>query len=129
LNLLFDRAGLWQARIEAAHTALKSAKEKGDKKRLSSALNDLGVAYFLVGETGLGLDYCKKALKIAEEISSKKHMANALGNIGIVLRQKGELDKALEHHQKALKIFSEINVLSYAEKTERVIAILEKEKL
>src|SRR5207253_89373 len=68
-------------------------------------LDNLGVAYSLMGELAKALGYHQQALERQRAAESRRYEAIALGNIGHVYTLMGEAQKAIDFHRQALTLF------------------------
>ena len=80
----------------------------GDKKELSTVMNNLGVLFKTKGELHKALDYYENSSKLCQEIGNKDDIATSLNNIGNVYRLQGELEKALKNYKQSLNYWEEI---------------------
>ena len=79
----------------------------GDKKEISTIMNNLGVLYKTKGELHKALEYYENSSKLCYEIGNKDDIATSLNNIGNVFRLQGELEKALENYKQSLSYWEE----------------------
>ena len=85
LDILFDRAGLWQSRIKIMQLVLEEAKYRENKALSSEAYSRLGLAYDDLGLINEGLCNLQKSIEINRELGDRLGEAKDLGNIGNVL--------------------------------------------
>ena len=79
----------------------------GDKKEISTVMNNLGVLFKTKGELHKALDYYENSSKFYYEIGNKDDIATSLNNIGNIYRLQGELEKALENYKQSLSYWEE----------------------
>ncbi len=110
-----DKIAIWhfvQNKHEEAlkywQTCMQDAEEMKDKKGMSVALTNCGLAYKALGDYDQALEFYNRSVKIDREISNIKSEAVNLGNIGVLYHQRGEYEKALEVYQEALSIAKSI---------------------
>jgi tetratricopeptide (TPR) repeat protein len=100
--------GLYQDAVSCLQTALKIAREVGDKRGEGDALGNLGIAYADLGQPRKAVEFYEQAMVVANQIGDRRGERNALGNIGSVCIESGEPRKAVEFYERALVISSEI---------------------
>ena len=84
------------------------AREIKDRQSEGSALGNLGVAYFYLGNYGKAIEYSQQGLAIAREIKDRRGEGAGLGNLGIAYFSLGNYAKAIEYTQQSLAIAREI---------------------
>lgn len=89
--------------------ALPMAEQSGSPLHHASALNWMGVAYYILGEYNSALPYFTRALHISEQANDHNGMATSLNHIGLIYEMQGEHDRAIEQHQKAIVHAKKIN--------------------
>ncbi|MGR3912352.1 MAG: CHAT domain-containing protein, partial [Candidatus Rhabdochlamydia sp.] len=72
------------------------------------AYNNLGLAYYTLGEARKALSYYEKHLKIVLELKDQVEEGRAYNNLGAAYDSLGEYRKALSYHNKHLKISQEL---------------------
>ncbi len=77
----------------------------GDGVGEARALNDLGAARRLLGDTGRALHAFQRCLGLYRAAAMSDGEATALHNIGLVLETKGDLEGAIAHFEKALALW------------------------
>lgn len=75
----------------------------------ASALNWMGVAYYILGEYNTALPYFTHALRLNEEAGDHHGMAASLNHIGLIYEMQGQHDRAIEQHQKAIVHAQKVN--------------------
>jgi tetratricopeptide (TPR) repeat protein len=85
----------------------------GDKKEISTIMNNLGVLFKTKGELHKALEYYENSSKLCYEIGNKDDIATSLNNIGNVYRLQGELEKALENYKQSLNYWEEFGNIQF----------------
>jgi tetratricopeptide (TPR) repeat protein len=83
-------------RIEACSTAIKGAKEKGEK--LAELFHNRGIAYRLKGDLDHAIQDYGQAIKLDPKF------ALAFNNRGVAYDRKGEYDRAIQDYDQALAL-------------------------
>ncbi len=84
-------------------------------------MDNLGSAYYLLGDTQKGIEYYERALAITREIGDRRGEGNSLANLGLALDKLGHRDQAIRFTREALQILEQIESPK-AEKAERQLA-------
>ena len=87
---------------------MKIAKEISDRVGEGRAYENLGNAYFSLGNFRKAIEYYEKDLKIAIGIGDRAGEGGAYGNLGNAYFSLADFRKAIEYHEKDLKIVIEI---------------------
>lgn len=82
-------------------------KEK-DKKGLTKATLNIGLAYKAKDEPRKAMDYYYRAFQLASTTGDKKTMSGCLSNIGAIYQDTKDPDSALSYHQQALQLRAEL---------------------
>ncbi len=94
--------------LEYYQTCAKLAQEQfGDESvELAASYNDMGTAYYDLGQYADALACCAKALAIREPVLGREHpdTAQSYDDIGLVYQSQGDEEKALGYLAKALTI-------------------------
>ncbi|HZF40170.1 MAG TPA: CHAT domain-containing tetratricopeptide repeat protein, partial [Blastocatellia bacterium] len=96
--------GETQKALEKYNETLPIFHAVGDRRGEAGTLNNIGVAYRLLGETQKALEKYNEALPIRRAIGDRWGEAIALHNIGDAYRLLGETRKALDMFNEALPI-------------------------
>ena len=106
----FSKQGKYFEAIIQWKASLEAFQAIQFKDGISNMLNNLGSAYFIIGDDSKSIESHLQSLRVAEEINNKNRIATNLNNIGTVYSNKpATSDRALEYYLKALPIFKEIN--------------------
>ncbi len=87
---------------------IAAAREIGDRQAEGNALNNLGIAYGLLGDAHKAIEFYEEHLAIAREIGDRRGEGDALGNLGVTYRNLRDARKAIELCEQALVIAREI---------------------
>jgi signal transduction histidine kinase len=98
--------------LMATH-ALDVATEIENKSLISSALNMIGNAYFLMGDFTGGMEYYYRALTLREELGDSTSIAKSYNNIGATYINMKDYPHALEYLKKARDIFNNLDDDTY----------------
>lgn len=88
---------------EIAKSVASSLKYNINNK-ITTTLNNLGLAHYNQGNYPKALDYYLKGLRIAVKYNNEEKIATIYGNLGIVYTLIYEYETALDYYIKALKI-------------------------
>jgi len=87
--------------FELLTNAKKNAEEKGYKKALANAYNNLGRYYFARPNYPLALEHFVLAMEIREEIGDSLGLAASYNNLGVIELQLGNYEQTREYLEKA----------------------------
>jgi len=104
ITQLHSQAGNYGIALTYATQAAQLWEELHNRPRQTTALLEVGTAYWRVGNYDKALEYCLAALKIAEALNDPTTIANALHNMGIVNDLLEHYPVALDYHHRALEI-------------------------
>ncbi len=96
-----------QMSIDFGEQFLAMSQESGDLDLQIEGLQNLGIAYYNIGDYEKTIQNFIKALRIEEERNNIKGMSQAYNNLGIVFDEIGRKEKALEYYKRALSIKEE----------------------
>jgi tetratricopeptide (TPR) repeat protein len=96
--------GYYREAVRLLTWSVAAACEIGDRRGEGNLLDNLGVAYYSLGQVEQAVEYYQKALEIAREIGDRRGEGSALGNLGIAYADLGQVEQAVEYYQKALEI-------------------------
>ena len=77
-----------------------------DHPDIATSFNNIGSAYYSLGDYSKTLEYNQKSQQILEKIFQEDHPSMALvyNNIGMACVSLGDYNKSLEYYQKSLQI-------------------------
>lgn len=102
-NLCLDN----EPRVSSAETrrcneeALALSRASGDGPRIAMALNNLGGAYWMLGETDRAADYFEQSVAGWEAVNSPREGRDALNNLALVQLGRGRLSDAARGFERA----------------------------
>ncbi len=96
-----------QMSIDFGEQFLAMSQQSGDLDLQIEGLQNLGIAYYNIGDYEKTIQNFIKALRIEEERNNIKGMSQAYNNLGIVFDEIGRKDKALEYYKRSLSIKEE----------------------
>lgn len=102
---------------------LKLAQKIDDKKWISQAYNDIGIAFYKMNKPDSALVYYSKSFEIRKQINNKALMGAILSKIGLIYQDLGNYNKALQIQFQALKLFEETGNERYMAMTLNNISI------
>jgi tetratricopeptide (TPR) repeat protein/DNA-binding SARP family transcriptional activator len=98
----------WQDWVRVNQTAVLAARRVGDRAGEAQANNDLGVAYWRLGQYDQALTCHQQSLAMRRQLGDAHGQAASLGNLGLVHEQQGRYDQALACLQESLAIDREL---------------------
>lgn len=107
LGFMFGNMGQFKEAQESFEKALQLAKkEDGEYKEVATALNNMGMVKYMLGQLDDALALFKEAQTICLQLYNEDHKEIATGydNIGGIYARKHEFNDALENNMKALDI-------------------------
>jgi predicted ATPase/class 3 adenylate cyclase len=111
---LFDagQLGSWMGRYAEAQGYLEEclaiARELGDKQRIESVLQPLGMASQGLGNADKARGHYEEALALARQLGDQRELAAALNALAQLHRAEGELDTAEPLYQNVLSLAREL---------------------
>ena len=103
-GVLARRAGDLQRAEDELKTALEIARNIGNKRQTSQALNELANVYFDLGRFAPAADMYREAVQVSREVGDRNGEARALGNLASVEYERGDVVGALKLDKEALDI-------------------------
>jgi tetratricopeptide (TPR) repeat protein len=100
-NLRYDK---WHERIPQLEAAVAAARRQGAHDREGRLLNNLGLAYAVLGDIHQALGLYEQALAIAQQSGDRGGEGNALGNLAGAYADLGETEQAIAHFERSLAI-------------------------
>ncbi len=88
---------------------MELSKKLSYKKGTAQALNNIGVAYYNLGNGLKALEYNQKALMIRIALGDKKDIASSYNNIGNAHDLIGDKKRAIENHTRSFQLRQQIN--------------------
>jgi class 3 adenylate cyclase/TolB-like protein/Tfp pilus assembly protein PilF len=83
---------------------LKIAKELEDNKRICSALNNIGLIYWIWdGDIDKAINAFEESIQYAEEMDNYNMAVTPASNIAIIYNNQGKYDLSQKHYKKLLK--------------------------
>jgi len=111
-NLILSNVYLTQGNhddaFQWAEQSLHLAKEIGDHREESHALNQLGLLSLEHNELSKAKEYFTQCLEIAREIGDLRDQALPLNNLGIISGTEGNYSYARDYYERALTLAREI---------------------
>ena len=95
----------WLAWLQAG---LNGARLLGNRAAAGRHLNNLGTAYWALGEPRQAFEFYEQDLAIAREIGDRREEGSALGNLGLAYVDLGQTRRAIEFYEQHLAIAREI---------------------
>ena len=93
--------------IEWLQAALTGARETGDQRDESGALNNLGTAFAALGNQKQAIEYHQKDLELCRETFDRRGESIALDNLGQAYAALGEPHRSIDYYEQALPILHE----------------------
>ncbi|MFH2095855.1 MAG: tetratricopeptide repeat protein [Bacteroidota bacterium] len=95
-----------------------------NKKWLAQSYNDIGIAYFKLGELDSALFFYNKSLSIRKELNDKNLIASSLSKMAVVYLEQGNFDQALASNLEVLKVYEEQGNENYTALTLNNISVI-----
>lgn len=99
-----DLKGYLFHRLIVVQAGLDAARSAGDRYDEGQFLNELGLAYYSIGEHRRATDHYLQALAIARAIGDREGEGNALGNLGLAYATLGDTRRAIALYEQALDL-------------------------
>jgi tetratricopeptide (TPR) repeat protein len=90
--------------------SLRIAREIGDHQGEATSLNNLGNAYYSLGQYQRAIDFYQQSLEIQREIGDRQREATSLNNLGNAYYSLGKYQQTINHFQQLLEIQREIDI-------------------
>lgn len=107
-GLIMKRGGDYDSALNYFNDALKLSRDKGYKKGMSMALQEVGVVHSDKSNYPLAEGYFQEALEIQIALGDQKGLASLLKNFGIIYMDQGYYHTALDYAQRALTIYESL---------------------
>jgi tetratricopeptide (TPR) repeat protein len=116
LAMLYPDAGTYcldlrltpKHQIEWLSSALTAARALSRKDMEGNHLGNLGLAYFVLGDTRRAIEFCEQCLTLHREIGNWRDEGADLGNLGNACAALGDARRAIEFYEQALAVMQEI---------------------
>src|SRR6266852_184957 len=95
-------------RIGWLETAVRAARQLGDRQGEGDTLGNLSNAYHALGDYRRAIQLLGQHLAIARELGHRRGEASTLGNLGNAYHTLGEYRRAIEFHEQHLAIAREL---------------------
>lgn len=99
--------------LSSYFSSLKIRNQLGDKKLISSSLNNIGNVYFQMADYERSLDYYDQSLDLKMDLGDSMGVAVIQNNKGNIYHKIGNGDKALSAYFKALKLTDSSTVIPW----------------
>lgn len=86
------------------HLALEAGLKAKDTIQIAYAYNNLGDAFYLIGNVPLAVEYGKQSLDYFSEISNKRGIAYSYINLGLAYRADRQFKKSITYFEQAIEI-------------------------
>ena len=107
--LILPARGELRAALDCYREPLELFRRLGEPREEAAVLNNLGFAYFNLGEPQLSEASYRQALAIRREIGDRSGEAQALNNLAVLFRSLGEVGSALTSYRETLEILSTLD--------------------
>ena len=87
---------------------LSIAKEQGNRAGEGRAYNNLGNAYYNLGDFQQAIECCTKSLNIAKKQEDREGEGGAYNSLGFAYFYLGDLQQAIGYYMQSLNIFKEV---------------------
>ncbi|MCS6903190.1 MAG: tetratricopeptide repeat protein [Candidatus Bipolaricaulota bacterium] len=101
------RLGEYSESLQSAQEAYLLSQKLQDRDLLQDSFNDMGLAYFFMGEYQQALEHLAQALSLAKSAKRPIHEAYLLTNYANALTKLGHFQSALSHYKTALQIYQD----------------------
>lgn len=91
------------------HDALEAAYLVNDTLQIAYAYNNLGDAFYLIGNIPLALKYGKNSLHYFLQLNDKRGLAYSYINLGLANRKDHKYDLSIKFFKQAISLRKEIN--------------------
>jgi tetratricopeptide (TPR) repeat protein len=85
------------------------ARRNNDFHSTVSLLNNLGIAYYGLGDYEKTLKYFLEVLELEKQKQNPASLSRAMNNVGIIFDEIGRLDKSTYYYEESLKLKKAIN--------------------
>ncbi|MGM0582290.1 MAG: tetratricopeptide repeat protein [Bacteroidota bacterium] len=88
---------------------LELARKTGDDYAEIQLLNNLGIAYYGLGDYDKTLEYFLQVLDLEKDLDNPQSLSRAMNNVGIIYDEIGRLDKSTYYYEESIKIKESYN--------------------
>ena len=88
---------------------LELARKTNDHYSEIQLLNNLGIAYYGLGDYEKTLEYFLLVLDLEKDLDNLQSLSRAMNNVGIIYDEIGRLDKSAYYYEESLKIKESFN--------------------
>jgi tetratricopeptide (TPR) repeat protein len=105
---LLRRDGSYADAVTRHATALRAARDLGDRLAQANTLNDLGIARRLTGDYPGATQDLEQALALYRDLGDRLGQANTLKNLGVVRWVTGDYPAAAGDYKQSLALFRDL---------------------
>ena len=87
--------------------ALSLSQASGDRPRIATALNNLGGAYWLLGDTTQAANFFEQSFALRQSLGDQRESGDALNNLALVQLTRGRLSDAARGFERAGSAFED----------------------
>lgn len=111
---ILETEGFYSQATELMNLAIQAAELRNDQQNVAEHLNNLGYAYFIIGNFTEAIEHISKSLALSTKLRNQTLQGKCLGNLGRIYRNQGEIKKAISHYSKAITIATQSDNLKQA---------------
>lgn len=100
----FDLSGRWEDWRLLNEHALAAARRSGDRGRIATTTNSLGVSLFCLRRVTAATELHRAALAVSREAGATAEEADALHFLGVDVAETGRVAEAMAYHHEALAL-------------------------
>ncbi len=108
LGRVTDAEREYSQTVKHTQATLKIYEDRGDKRGMAKALNNLGLAYRNMGALDRSLRFYKKSIAVLRDLSELKGQAMTMTNVSDVYHLKGDNRRAIQYIDRALDICTQM---------------------
>jgi len=106
--VVFERGRQLPESLASSLQALELARAAGDLALQVKACNNVGYDHAVLGDTRLGLTYCRLALDLHRELNEPSLEAHTWDSLGYIYHHLRDYGQAVISYQRAISLFREI---------------------
>ncbi len=95
-----------ESSLETFKKALKLAGEQDEIKKKAIILNNMGVAYYQIGQYKQGIEHYQLALTTYEKLGNDSLTGQSMHNLALAYKEIGSYDLAIKNLHQAITIFN-----------------------